>query len=89
MNTYIIFSANYKVGSVSDEINELKHNIANYVGTRFIKDNETGLTASVLSTTLSSEEKSQITDFANDRNIGVLFIESEYNPLNGSTLIWN
>ena len=28
MNTYIIFSANYKVGSVSDEINELKHNIA-------------------------------------------------------------
>ena len=42
MNTYIIFSANYKVGSVSDEINELKHNIANYVGTRFIKDNETG-----------------------------------------------
>lgn len=86
MNTVILLIVNFKVENVCDAISAMKTEIANYVGRRSITENNTGLPAVVTNCLLEVEDKSQIMEFGATHNVGVVFVETDYTVMHGSTL---
>ena len=87
MKTIILILANFKVENVSETVNSFRAETASFVGQRFVLNNETELTVLTLSTQLSANDKGVIAESAAAKNLGVVFVETEYNLLNGSTVM--
>lgn len=86
MNTIILMIASLNVENVSDTTIDVKNEVADYVGRRHIVENNTGLPSLCLNCLLESEDKSKIMEIGAKHNMGLIFVESEYNVLHGSTL---
>ena len=86
MNTIILMIASLNVENVSDATIDVSNEVSNYVGRRHVIENNTGLPSLCLDCLLEVEDKSKIMEIGAKHNIGLIFVESEYNILHGSTL---
>lgn len=87
MKTIILPVSTFKVENVNETVNKFFKETCDFVGNRFVVSNETGMPALVLNTVLSSNDKVTISDNASAHNLAVVFVETEYNVLNGTTII--
>lgn len=84
MTTTILFIANFKVENVATTVTEFQNEISSFIGSRFVVENNTGMPALVVGTILSPEERVSIAERASTRCLGVVFVEGDYNVLNGT-----
>lgn len=87
MKTIIIIVSTFKVGNVEETIVEFREKVKDFVGRRFIIDNGTGMPSLTVTGVISKDEKNHITEQAKEKALSVVFVETEYNVLNGSTVL--
>ena len=87
MKTIIIIVASFKVGNVEETIVEFREKIKDFVGRRFILDNGTGMPSLTVAGVILKDDKNRITEQAKEKALSVIFVETEYTILSGSTVI--
>ena len=87
MKTIIIIVASFKITNVEETIVEFREKIKDFVGRRFVIDNGTGMPTLTVTGIISKGEKSHIAEQAKEKSLSVVFVETEYNVLSGSTVL--
>ena len=87
MKTIIIIVSTFKVGNVEETIVQFREKVKDFVVRRFIIDNGTGMPSLTVAGVISKDEKNHITEQAKEKALSVVFVETEYNVLNVSTVI--
>lgn len=87
MKTIILIVASFKVENVEETIVEFREKVKDFVGRRFIIGNETDMPTLTVTGIISRDEKNSITEKAKEKSLSVVFVETEYNILSGSTVL--
>lgn len=87
MKTIILIVASFKVENVEDTIVEFREKVKDFVGRRFVISNETGMPTLTVTGIISRDEKNRIAEKAKEKSLSVVFVETEYNVLSGSTVL--
>jgi hypothetical protein len=87
MKTIILIVASFKVSNVEETIVEFREKVKDFVGRRFVIDNGTGMPSLTVTGIISRDEKNSITEKAKEKSLSVVFVETEYNVLSGSTVL--
>lgn len=87
MKTIILIVASFKVSNVEETIVEFREKVKDFVGRRFVIGNETGMPTLTVTGIISRDEKNKITEKAKEKSLSVVFVETEYNVLSGSTVL--
>ena len=87
MKTIILIVASFKVTNVEETIVEFREKVKDFVGRRFVIGNETGMPTLTVTGIISRDEKNRITEKAKEKSLSVVFVETEYNILSGSTVL--
>lgn len=87
MKTIILIVASFKVSNVEETIVEFREKVKDFVGRRFVIGNETGMPTLTVTGIISRDEKNRIAEKAKEKSLSVVFVETEYNVLSGSTVL--